>query len=56
MAIKTTRWDSANHMKTDEDIKLYLEACIEEAGDDLLFKRLSDMPSRFGAEQKFAEY
>ena len=32
--IKTTRWDSAEHLKTDEDIKLYIEACIEEAGDD----------------------
>ncbi|MGK7888791.1 MAG: addiction module antidote protein [Leptolyngbyaceae cyanobacterium] len=31
MAIQTTRWDSAEHLKTDEDIQLYLEACIEEA-------------------------
>ena len=37
MAIKTTRWDSAEHLKTDEDIKLYIEACIEEAGDDSTF-------------------
>lgn len=34
MAIKTTRWDSAEHLKTEEDIQLYLEACLEEAGDD----------------------
>ena len=33
MAMKTTRWDSAEYLKTDEDIQLYLEACIEEAGD-----------------------
>lgn len=37
MAIKTTRWDSAEHLKSDEDIQLYLEACLEEAGDDPAF-------------------
>lgn len=37
MTVKTTRWDSAEHLKTDEDIQLYLEACIEEAGDDPAF-------------------
>lgn len=37
MGIKTTRWDSAEHLKTDEDIQLYLEACLEEAGDDPAF-------------------
>ena len=35
--IKTTRWDSAEHLKTDEDVKLYIEACIGEAGDDPAF-------------------
>lgn len=34
MAIKTTRWDSAEYLKTDEDIQLYLEACFEDASDD----------------------
>ena len=37
MTIKTTRWDSAEHLKTEEDIQLYLEACLEEAGDDTAF-------------------
>ncbi len=37
MTIKTTRWDSAEQLKTDEDIQLYLEACLEEAGDDPAF-------------------
>lgn len=31
MAIKTTRWDSAEHLQSDEDIQLYLDACMEEA-------------------------
>ena len=34
MAISTTRWDSAEHLKTEEDIQLSLEACLSEAGDD----------------------
>ena len=37
MALATTRWDSAEHLKTEEDIQLYLEACFEEAGDDPAF-------------------
>ncbi|MCI5114549.1 MAG: putative addiction module antidote protein [Candidatus Electrothrix sp. AW1] len=37
MTIATTRWDSAEHLKTEEDIQLYLEACLEEAGDDPAF-------------------
>ncbi|WP_084604863.1 addiction module antidote protein [Desulfonatronum thioautotrophicum] len=37
MGIKTTRWDSAKHLKNDEDIQFYLEACMEEAGDDPAF-------------------
>jgi probable addiction module antidote protein len=34
MALVTTRWDSAEHLKTEEGIQLYLEACLEEADDD----------------------
>ena len=37
MALATTRWDSAEHLKTEEDIRFYLEACLEEAGDDPAF-------------------
>jgi probable addiction module antidote protein len=37
MAIKTTRWDSADYLETDEDIQNYMEACLEEAGDDPAF-------------------
>ncbi len=37
MNISTTKWDSTEYLKTDEDIKLYLEACIEVAGDDPSF-------------------
>jgi len=34
---KLRKWDSAEHLKTDEDIAHYLDACLEEAGDDPAF-------------------
>lgn len=37
MTVTTTRWNSAKYLKTDEDIQLYLEACLEEAGNDPAF-------------------
>ncbi|BFM06242.1 addiction module antidote protein [Halioxenophilus aromaticivorans] len=35
--MKTTLWDSADHLKTTEDILAYLEASVEEAGNDPAF-------------------
>ncbi len=35
--IKLSRWDSAEHLKTEEDMVAYLDACLEEAGDDAAF-------------------
>lgn len=35
--LKLRKWDSAEHLKTDADIAAYLEACMEEAGDDAAF-------------------
>lgn len=32
-----TRWDSADHLKTEKDMALYLEACFEEGGEDSAF-------------------
>jgi probable addiction module antidote protein len=37
MATNITDWDSAEHLKTDDEIQAYLEACLEEAGDDPAF-------------------
>ena len=37
MTINITRWDSAEYLKTEEDVQLYPEACLEEAGDDPTF-------------------
>ncbi|MDV7210131.1 helix-turn-helix domain-containing transcriptional regulator [Azotobacter beijerinckii] len=37
MTIRLTRWDIIDHLKTEEDIALFLEVCLEEAGDDAEF-------------------
>lgn len=34
MTVKVSRWDSAEYLKTEEDIQAYLEAVLEEGGDD----------------------
>ena len=52
-AIKTRRWDSAEHLKSEQDIALYLEACFEEAGDDAAFiaKALGNVARARGMSQ-----
>lgn len=35
--LKLRQWDSAEHLKTEEDMVLHLQACMEEAGDDAAF-------------------
>jgi probable addiction module antidote protein len=32
-----SRWDPADHLKSEGDIAAYLSACMEEAGDDPAF-------------------
>jgi probable addiction module antidote protein len=34
---KFSRYDTADYLKSDEDTVAYLEACMEEAGDDPAF-------------------
>jgi probable addiction module antidote protein len=34
---KFSRYDTADNLKTDEDRVAYLEACMEEAGDDAAY-------------------
>jgi len=34
MTVKITRYDTAEHLKTDENIQAYLDAVLEEGGDD----------------------
>jgi probable addiction module antidote protein len=35
--IKTRRWDIQEHLKTEDDMRRFIEACFEEAGDDPVF-------------------
>jgi len=37
MTATFSRYDTADHLKTEEDIALYLEAVMEEAGEDPAF-------------------
>jgi probable addiction module antidote protein len=34
---KFSRYDVVDYLKSDEDIAAYLDACIEEAGDDAAY-------------------
>ncbi|MDR2244129.1 MAG: putative addiction module antidote protein, partial [Burkholderiales bacterium] len=51
--IKLRRWDSAEYLKSEEDMVLYLEACMEEAGDDAAFiaKALGNIARAKGMSQ-----
>jgi probable addiction module antidote protein len=37
MTIRLTRWEVTDHLQTDEERALFLDACIDEAGDDSAF-------------------
>lgn len=37
MTATLKKWDVLEHLKTEEDMALYLDACFEEAGDDSAF-------------------
>ena len=51
--LKLRKWDSAEHLKTEEDMALYLEACFQEAGDDalLIAKALGNIARAKGMSQ-----
>jgi probable addiction module antidote protein len=49
----TTRYDAAEHLRSPEEMAAYLEACLEEAGDDAAFiaKALGDIARARGTAQ-----
>ena len=53
MAEKLTRWDAADYLETEEDMALYLEACMEEdQGDGSLIRAaLGDIARAKGMTQ-----
>ena len=51
MALKTTRWDSAEYLKTDEDIAAYLDAVLEEDDPALVTHALGIIARAKGMSQ-----
>ena len=53
MAEKFTRWDAADYLKTEEDMALYLDACLDEdPGDGSLVRAaLNDVARARGMSQ-----
>lgn len=53
MPTKTTHYDVAEHLRDDDEMRLYLEAAFEEAGDDAAFiaKALGDVARARGMSQ-----
>lgn len=53
MKTKTSPYDVVDYLKTEEDMALYFEACLEEAGDDPAFiaKALGDIARARGMTQ-----
>jgi probable addiction module antidote protein len=47
----TTRWDPADHLKTEEDMVAYLEAALEEADPALIAAALGDIARAKGMTQ-----
>ena len=47
-----TRWDAAKHLRTKEDVRLYIEACAEEdPGDGSLIRAaLNDIARALGMQ------
>ncbi|OTG72364.1 putative addiction module antidote protein [Acinetobacter sp. ANC 4169] len=53
MAVKLRKWDSAEHLKTEDDMQAYLQACIEESNGDAAFiaKALGNIAKAKGMTQ-----
>ena len=49
--ITTTLWDASEHLKTDEEMRLYLEAAIEENDPGLISAVLGDIARAKGMAQ-----
>lgn len=41
--VKLKKWDVVEHLKTDEDMSLYLEACLEDGEPALIAAALGDI-------------
>jgi len=50
-SIKLKAWDSAEHLKTEEEMLLYLEACLEESDPALIAHALGVIAKARGMSQ-----
>ncbi|MBN9132774.1 MAG: putative addiction module antidote protein [Nitrosospira multiformis] len=48
---KLRKWDVVEHLKTDEDMALYFEACLEEGDPALITAALGDIARAKGMSQ-----
>ncbi len=53
--IKTKPWDAAEHLETEEDMALYLEAALEEGDPGLVVAALGDMARAKGMSEIASE-
>ena len=53
MAEKFTRWDAVDYLKTEEDMALYLDACLDEDSGDggLIRAAINDVARARGMSQ-----
>jgi probable addiction module antidote protein len=51
MSARFKRWDSAEHLKTPEDMAAYLEACLEEDDPELITQALGVIAKAKGMTQ-----
>jgi probable addiction module antidote protein len=49
--LKTTVWDPAEHLETEQDIAAYLEAAFEEGDSSLIAAALGDIARATGMAQ-----
>ncbi|MEW6714277.1 MAG: addiction module antidote protein [Nitrospirota bacterium] len=49
--VKTTPWDAAEHLKTEEDMAAYLEAAIEEGDPVVISAAIGDIARAKGMSQ-----
>lgn len=53
--VKTTPWDAAEHLKTDEDMAAYLEAAIEDGDPVVISAAIGDIARAKGMSQIASE-
>lgn len=50
-SVKLSKWDVVEHLKTEEDMVLYFEACLEEGDPALITAALGDIARAKGMSQ-----